>query len=754
MAHPELPAEQAHVDHAYARLEAMRGAASDMLAEAFGERGGTFQSFTERDIRVRTSLSRLEHLQIGDEALVFGRIDRGAGEAFHIGRLAISDADQEPLVVDWRAPVVEPFYRATGAHPMGLRRRRHFLTEGRRLLDLEDELFDEEGSDDGVGLGLSGSQVLLAALSRARTGRMRDIVATVQREQDEIIRSPLGGVQVVQGGPGTGKTAVALHRAAYLLYTHRFPLETQGVLVVGPNPTYLRYIGHVLPSLGESGVELTTITGLYAQVRPSGTDAAPTARLKGDPRMARVLARAVADRQRPLRRTVEIPYGRANLRLTPEASAAIVTAAKRRPGTHNARRRAVEALLWRHLLEEVQRRIPAAHDRDVFAGIDVASPPETEPLTAAELGGELRRLPEVAAALDRMWPVLSAEELLHDLFGAAPLVDLAARSTLSNDERSWLVRPRSEALAEVAWTQADIPLLDEARALLGPPRRKSPTDDDEVRFGHIVVDEAQDLSPMQLRMLARRSLGGSMTVVGDIAQATGSWAPKAWGDVVSHLPGERGWRQVELTVNYRTPTEIMDLAARVLAAVAPDMTPPDAVRVVGEPVRYVTVMPGAVAAAEGSPRLVAPVQQALFAPTAPAPEPARPVTVPWGGGLAEAVVATAAEELAVLAGGDGGGGRLGVLAPPSLLDGLSAALRAGGIEAGSGRDAALDGRATLLAVEEAKGLEFDAVVVVEPAVIADESAQGLRSVYVALTRATRRLAVVHATPLPEAMRPE
>lgn len=808
MAHPELPAEQAHVDHAYARLEAMRAAATGMLQEAFGERGGTFQSFTERDIRVRTSLSRLEQLQIGDESLVFGRIDRDDDESFHIGRLAISDADQEPLVVDWRAPVVEPFYRATGAHPMGLRRRRHFLTEGRRLLDLEDELFDADGSNEGIGLGLSGSQVLLAALSRARTGRMRDIVATVQREQDEIIRSALGGVQVVQGGPGTGKTAVALHRAAYLLYTHRFPLESQGVLVVGPNPTFLRYISHVLPSLGESGVELTTIAGLYSHARASATDDPFAARLKGDPRMARVIARAVADRQRPLRHTVEIPYGRALLRLSPGASAQIVAAAKRRPGTHNARRRMVENLLWRHLLEEVHRRIPApevsdapdfdpdeplpASPWDAPAASREAQPPAAPPrrpaeaqagddqeLTAAELGAELRRQPDVAAALERMWPILTAEELLHDFFGAAPLVELAARNVLAERERAALVRPRAASLAEVRWTDADIPLLDEARALLGPPRRKvGPDDPADIRsFGHIVVDEAQDLSPMQLRMLARRSLGGSMTVVGDIAQATGSWAPATWAEVVAHLPAERGWRQVELTVNYRTPNEIMVLASRVLEAAAPGMVAPEAVRDTGEPVRFVSAVAaagaGAPAAQEATPAdQAAPadqgafgdqgMQQSLFAE----PPPEAAVGPPRNGTptssdlsaaavpvLATAAAHTAVEELAALAGGAGGDGRLAVIAPPSLLEDLATALRAAGIEAGSGHDAALDARATLLAVEEAKGLEFDAVVVVDPAGIAEEAAQGLRSVYVALTRTTRRLAIVHEGALPESMEP-
>ena len=361
MAHPDLPAEQAHLDRAYDRLEAVRNETRAQLREAFSERGGTFQSYTERDIRVRNALSRLERLQVGREALVFGRIDRdngdGALESFHVGRLAISDTDHEPLVVDWRAPVAEPFYRATGAHPMHLRRRRHLLTEGRRVVDLEDELFFLDGAEGtAVGLGLATPTVLMAALERAHTGRMRDIAATVQAEQDEVIRAPLAGILVVQGGPGTGKTAVALHRAAYLLYTHRFPLEVQGVLVVGPNPTFLRYIDQVLPSLGETGVELSTAAGLYQASRATGHERAEVARLKGDPRMAKVMRRATRQRERPLRRPVPIPYGLAALTLTPEGSAEIVAAAKRRSGTHNTRRRFVESLLWQHLASQLERR--------------------------------------------------------------------------------------------------------------------------------------------------------------------------------------------------------------------------------------------------------------------------------------------------------------------------------------------------------------------------------------------------------------
>ncbi len=721
MPHPDVAAEQAHVDHSYDRLEQMRTTAAAMLRDAFGERGGTFQALTERDIRVRNSLGRLEQLQIGGESLVFGRIDRrraegdGPGEAFHIGRLAISDEDQEPLVVDWRAPVAEPFYRATGAHSMGLLRRRHFLTDGRRVLDLEDELFGVEGHDDGVGLGLSGSQVLLAALQRSRTGRMRDIVATVQREQDEIIRAPLGGILVVQGGPGTGKTAVALHRAAYLLYTHRFPLERQGVLVVGPNPTFLRYIEHVLPSLGESGVELSTVSGLFGAAGPPVVDDPEVARLKGDPRMARLIARAVADRERPLRRTVQIPYGRTFLRLTPGASETIVSAARRRAGTHNARRRLVETLLWRHLLRQLE--LPAGGPGGGGPGVELpGGPASSEPMTAPELGRALRRLPEVSEALERMWPLLTPQALLHDLFGAPALIDLAGRACLSGREQVLLHRPRAASLQDARWSDHDIPLLDEAAFLLGPLRRRPGHGDGPRTYGHVVVDEAQDLSPMQLRMLGRRSVSGSMTVVGDIAQATGGWAPATWSQVVEHLPARRGLRLVELTVNYRTPAEIMDVAGRILERAAPGMRPPEAVRTAGE-----------------APQAVRVRGDGPF-PSAGVPESAARRVAAEAGHLATR------------------GGTVGVIVPSSLLRPVAARLAAAGIDFGQANARALDLPVTVLTVSDAKGLEFDAVVVVEPNRMVAEAPQGLRALYVAVTRATQRLVVIHAEGLPEGMR--
>ena len=716
MPHPEREAEQAYVDHAYGRLQAMRDDALSMLGDAFAQRGrGTPQSITERDVSVRTSLARIGQLEIGDEPLVFGRIDTAGGfdaapESFHIGRLAVSDDDQEPLVVDWRAPVAEPFYRATGRHPMGLARRRHFLTRGRDITDLEDELFGGEGPDAGLGVG--GSTVLLRALDRSRTGRMRDIVATVQREQDEVIRAPLAGILVVQGGPGTGKTAVALHRAAYLLYTHRFPLERQGVLVVGPNPLFLRYIEHVLPSLGESGVELSTIGGLVHGVSSGSEDSVATARVKGDARMARVLAKAVSDRQRPLRRDVRLPYGSYLLTFSVADSAEVVTQTKRRAGSHNARRKVIEMAVAR----VIGAKLDAAQERARKAGLlGNGEGGERPRRDLTELARDLRRLPPLAEALDRMWPVLTPEELLHDLFGAAPLVELAAARRLRPEERALLVRPRSTSVDQVQWTDADLPLLDEARSLLGPAHRTRHVggngEEPELRtFGHIVVDEAQDLTPMQLRMLSRRSLSGSMTVVGDIAQATGPFAPRRWEDQLAHLPTRRGAHQVTLTVNYRTPAEIMELAGQVLAVAAPWLAVPESVRTGdAEPLR---------------------------------------IPVPPDQRLEDAVAAAVAVEQRAV-----GGGTVAVISPGSLVATTSQGLAAAGVahQVATVRSDLSTG-VTVLPVEAVKGLEFDAVVVVEPARIVRENAQGLRSLFVALTRPTQRLALVHAEPLPEPLR--
>ena len=747
----ELEAEQEFVDLAYARLDAMRGDANSMLEGVLDlGRGGTFQSRTERDVIVRTSLARLEQLDIGDQALTFGRIDRltadGAGvaddaatETFHIGRLAIHGSDHEPLVVDWRAPVAEPFYRATGRDPLGLVLRRHLALQGRNVVSVEDERFNAPGGptdsvegSDGVphsgdpggeliegDLPIGGPAALLAALDRARSGRMTDIVSTIQAEQDEIIRAPLSGVLVVQGGPGTGKTAVALHRAAYLLYTHRFPLERQGVLVVGPNPLFLRYIEQVLPSLGETGVTLSTIGGLVPEIRITENGPADVARLKGDVRMAKVVARAVRTRQRPLAEDVRVPYGALVLRLTAADSRTIVEGARRRPGTHNARRRLVEQSVAQVLADrarQTQQRLGVGNTAvTAFPGYEDPSELDDDEFDFEDFSRKVRRVPELAVALDRMWPRLSPHELLHDLYGAPPLITAAGRGILSDEELALLRRPRSTSFDDVAWTPADAALVDEARHLLGP--RTGGSEDAVRKYGHIVVDEVQDLSPMQLRMLTRRSLAGSMTVVGDIAQATAPWAPASWDDIVEHLPRRRAARTVELTVSYRTPAEVLAVAARVLAVAAPELTPPRPVRRTGVEPRMLQVT-----GHDG------------------------PATM---GDLARAVAGAAAEELDAVR-----PGRVAIIAPDQLRGLVTEALEASGtpvVDARDMRKGGLSEPLVLLAADSANGLEFDSVVVVEPAVIAGETARGLRTLYVALTRPTQRLTVVSLTTPPAAL---
>ena len=783
----DIAEEQLVLDDAYRGLEAMRREANRMLESVLDlGRGGTFQSRTERDIVVRTSLARLAQLDIGDQALCFGRIDRrgeadGAIESFHIGRLAVSGEQHEPLVVDWRAPVAEPFYRATGLDPQGLARRRHLGVRGRTVIGVEDEYFADPGdagtgrgvlagAPDGLlpdGLALGGPGALLAALGQARTGHMADIVGTIQREQDEIIRSPLAGVLLVQGGPGTGKTAVALHRAAYLLYTHRFPLERQGVLVVGPNPLFLRYIEQVLPSLGETGVTLATVSGLVPEVRVRAGDPPDVARLKGEARMARVIAQAVRTRQRALRRDVAVPFGATTLRLTAAASGEIVSQARRRSGTHNARRRFVEQQVVRRLADQYERVRRAAEARLGSEGSspafdqrlfddeeDGAVNADTGALDLEEFGRQVRQTSELSDALDRMWPRLAPHELLHDLLGARPLLAAAGKGILTSAEQAMLHRPRSASLDEVGWTAADAALVDEARTMLGPRRTRGHrnraaarerterarqevgywpsgldpnptpsgpgvTDEEGVRaYGHIVVDEVQDLSPLQLRMLARRSLSGSMTAVGDIAQSTGPWAPQSWDDVAAHLTPSRAPRLVELTVSYRTPAEVVEVAAGVLAVAAPDLAPPRPVRRSGEEAVLSIVRPPELAAE------VARVARAEMEAVAP--------------------------------------GRTAVLVPAHLVGEVGRALAEHGLEAVDPRDPTGEGLAAplvILPVSEANGLEFDSVVVVEPALVAAGEAvgregpplattRGLRTLYVALTRPTRRLAVVSSGPLP------
>ncbi|MGQ0744900.1 MAG: HelD family protein [Acidimicrobiales bacterium] len=732
----EIAAEQAVLDYAHRRLESMRAAALSVSAGILElGAGGTHSARWERDARVSFTAQRLARLRTAEAGLIFGRTDHADGGVRHIGRVSVSDEDGEPLVVDWRAPASSGFYQATGRDPLGLVRRRHLSVTAKRVVALDDELLgwtaslpsatetsgprqpslwepetqSAHGSSAGPGgeagradrseggsgqpMVLVGGAALLAALDQARTGRMGDIVATIQAEQDDIIRAPLPGVLLVEGGPGTGKTAVALHRAAYLLYTHRFPLERAGVLLIGPNQVHLRYIDSVLPALGEETVTLATPAtlagiGVVAEADPE------VARIKGDARMAELVARAIRQRERALPGGVALLFRGQRLVLDRRTSARIVARARHRRGSHNSRRRMVEAAVLRHLAAQFEMMVPGPDLTADLVPIPAGLPTDV----VADVMNE-RPLVE---ALERMWPVLSPQELLHDLFGARSLLDRAAEGLLKGLEADALYRPRSQTVTDVAWTDSDVALLDEAAAQLGPlpPRRAGGPQESFTRtWGHILVDEAQDLSPMTMRMLARRCPSGSMTLAGDLAQATGPWAPARWEDLLAHLAPRREPRRVQLSVNYRTPTEIMDPAAKVLAAVRPDLVASRALRSTGVHPRF-TAVPGA----------------------------------DLGSALAAAVAGESAAS---------GGRSLVVLVPESLRALAARALP----EAGEGVRA-LGAAVALLTPAQAKGLEFDIVVVVEPAAIVEESARGAQSLYLALTRATQRLHVVHSRPLP------
>ena len=766
MAHQrEIAEEQAFLDRALDALDHMRAEARSLRDSAAVANMRGAGDLVERDVVMGTALQRLDQLAIGDQPLFFGRIDyapddTGTSDVYHVGRLAVSDEQLNALVVDWRAPVAEAFYRATGVEPLNLVRRRHVAIRSREVTGVEDEYFADVNGDlalpdedvreataDGLvdgGLALGGPGALLAALGQARTGRMGDIVATIQGEQDRIIRTPLPGVLLVQGGPGTGKTAVALHRAAYLLFTHRATLERQGVLVVGPNPLFLNYIENVLPSLGESGVTLSTISGLVTNVTVRARESDEVDRLKGDLRMVTVIAQAVSTRERALRADVEIPVGRAIMVLRARETREVIDRARRRPGNHNQRRSAIGRELASRLASQYYQRFI----RDEGEGAS----------GVGELADQIRATPEFQAALQRMWPRLSGQELLHDLFGAPALVRAAGAGVLTDAECDLLVRPRSASLDDVAWTKADAALIDEARVLLGPRRRPravvkatdplvldgvdldsyrgdvraaalreaarqnvtTTVEFDEAEFvtyGHIVVDEAQDLSPMELRILHRRDLTGSMTIVGDMGQATTASSSASWDTVLAVLDPRRPPTRVDLTVSYRTPEEVLNFAAPVLALAAPDLEPPRPVRRVGvEPIVEVVDV------------------ERFDDAVAQAAEREREAVDP---------------------------GRMAIIVIESEVERLVAALRARGIAAVDPRDdesAGLGADMVVLAAESANGLEFDAVVVLEPLSIARRGSttgemtnRGLRTLYVAMTRPTRRLALVTTEALPASL---
>ncbi|QKW31277.1 AAA family ATPase [Streptomyces seoulensis] len=735
--------EQEFVDGLYARVDALRGDTESSVADALAQGDKPLQARLERDILVAERSGLLAALNAVDGSLCFGRIDLADGTSHHIGRIGLraDDAERTPVLIDWRADVARPFYLATGHTPMGLTRRRHISSEGRRVTALHDEILDLGDATRTGHEDPTGDAVLLAALDSARTGRMGDIVRTIQADQDRVIRAPHRGVLVVEGGPGTGKTAVALHRAAYLLYEHRELLARRAVLIVGPNPAFLGYIGEVLPALGETGVLLATVGELFPGVRATAADTPEAAAVKGRADMADVLAAVVRDRQALPDPVIAVEHDREVLMLDD----GLVNVARERTRAaklpHNAAREHFEGHILNTLTDMVAERIGT----DPYDGSNLLDPSDI-----TQIRDELAENPEVWSAIDRLWPRITPKRLVAD-FLAAP------EGYLPAPDAAAVRRPVTRA-----WTVADVPLLDEAAELLGEDDRllraraereretqiayaqgvldvsyasrtyefddKEDSDPDASEvlsahdiidaerfaerheeddhrsaaeraaadrtwaFGHIIVDEAQELSPMAWRLLMRRSPTRSMTLVGDPAQTAEAAGVGAWADILDPYVGDR-WEHTRLDVNYRTPAEIMDLAAAVVRAEHPSFRPPSSVRSTG-------VRPWARA------------------------------TDDLPGAVEKAVAELTPAE-----------GRLAVIAPRDLHRRLAA--RLDGVTAGAEPD--LTRRVVLLDPRQAKGLEFDSVLVVEPA------RYGTSDLYVALTRATQRLGVVHMEALPPAL---
>lgn len=672
----DLAAEAAHIQRAYGELARMRERAESLLA-SMGGSDPDLEWALARRVRALADSSR---------PLCFGRIDGRDGETWYVGRRHVEDAAADPVVVEWRAPVAVPFYRASWSDPMGLVRRRQFVVDGRELLSIGDDTFgddtvgedrgeDEKAGEAGAGVGrggLRGGDALLTELERARSGEMLDMVATIQPEQDEVIRSPAAGVLAVQGGPGSGKTAVGLHRAAYLLYGDD-AMARANVLVVGPNRAFLGYISSVLPSLGEQAVVQTTLVDLVAEVAGApGADTPEAERVKGDGAMAAVVATAIAARR--TRSDADLVANVGVRRLVVPA------------GDVEAAAEAVAS-----------RVLPYASGRDVLRARILAmlanrwqEATGSPPPDGAAFERQLRNDPAVRDALDRRWPSVPPARLVGDLLTKPALLEVAADGILGAAEQRAIRRRR---VGE--WTPADAALVDEAKAAIAGVSRT---------YGHVIADEAQDLSPMQLRMLARRCPSGSMTLLGDLAQAVGVWGRADWGEVAEWLPAAGGMRVVELRLGYRSPAQVLELAGRLLPEAAPDVRPTAAVR------------PG-----RSEPRRV----------------------------VAADLLQAAIAEVEALR---GQWPTVGVVVPAAMVGAAVAELRAALGERRVG-DAGSDGlgrEVTVVGAQAAKGLEWDAVVVVEPdSIVAErpERSAGLRLLYVALTRPTQHLSIISSAPL-------
>src|SRR5215468_6954575 len=671
-ADPVLAAEREHLRQSREYLRLMR---EDVLAlPALGGDRVSIE-YLKADLYHRAEALR----DIPDAPLFFGRLDYAAGsvwsdegdagtggERFHIGRRHVHDRGGHPIVIDWRAPVSRAFYRASRSDPMDLVRRRRFGFSGGELTAYEDEEFS--GATSVVG---RPSRIMLEEIERPRSGPMRDIVATIQPDQDDIVRAEADETVCVQGAPGTGKTAVGLHRVAYLLYAYANRMKRGGVLVIGPNRAFLSYIGNVLPALGEVGVSQVTIADLVATVEVRATDTERAARIKGDARMAEVLRRALW------------------ARLSEPASGLMLSRGSRR---------------WRVPADELAGLARELRDRGVRygPGRDMLGHRIAHVvLTRMEAAGEpcddrthesVRRTRDVRAVVDEVWPAADPVRLVMRLLSEPGLLARAAGGLLDPAEQaeiSWPAAPRGPRSAR--WSAADAVLVDEARDLI----ERIPS------LAHVVVDEAQDLSAMECRAVGRRCATGSATVLGDLAQATTPAAVADWADLLGHLGKPDAGLQL-LETGYRVPRQILDYASRLLPHIAPGV--PAA--------RSFRQDPGALAITGTTP-----------------------------GAFSAALSRACADAL-------GRPGSAAVIAADGQVSALARALgRAGMAHRVLGSEGP-DARLTLVPVSLAKGLEFDHVIVAEPAAIADGHSRGLHQLYVALTRAVSRLTVLHAQPLP------
>jgi DNA helicase IV len=595
--------------------------------------------------------------------LFFGRIDLAEGDRFHIGRRHVHDDHREPVVVDWRADVARAFYQATWRTPLGVARRRRFGLRGGSITALEDELLT--GPQHFAGL----SPLVAQEIERPRTGPMRDIVATIQPDQDDLVRAGLEEEICVQGGPGTGKTAVGLHRVAYLLYAHTGQLRRSGVLVIGPNEAFIGYVSQVLPALGEFDVEQKPLADVLRSVPVRRPDDPAAATIKHDARMATVIARSVTSHFGPIERPLAVRLSHRTVQLEPASLHRIREDARARGLPHEAGRQIFQKRVADDLLRRAERM--------------------SIELTRADVRTALRD-PTARQALDAAWPKLQAPALVFALLTEPDRLAVAADGLLSADEQSSLLWDDRVSRARAPWSLADLVLVDEAAGRIERPRA----------FGHLVVDEVQDRSPMELRAIGRRAQGG-VTLLGDLSQATTPWAARTWEEAFAHL-GLAGPRIEYLASAFRIPGSILRLANRLLPHLDVAVPAPEAVRDASDALTVRRVAAEAV-----------------------------PVEV------ASAAAAAALRE-----------GSTGVIVPDGLFDPSADALRGQGV-VWRGVEEIASGGVTLLRAAEAKGLEFDDVVLAEPAAIADAPpSRGLNTLYVALTRAVMRLVVVHARPMP------